>query len=86
MGLTVRPASTCSFVALSQATYASHYRTSHLYRTYENGAPVNDVVIHPNQGELISCDQAGVIRQWDLSENSCTLELVRVSSMVSHLK
>jgi len=50
-------------------------RTSHLYRTYENGAPVNDVVIHPNQGELISCDQAGVIRQWDLGENSCTLEL-----------
>lgn len=38
---------------------------------------VNDVVIHPNQGELISCDQSGAIKQWDLSENSCTLELVR---------
>ncbi|KAF8321272.1 WD40 repeat-like protein [Clavulina sp. PMI_390] len=50
-------------------------RTSHLYRKFENGAPVNDVVIHPNQGELISCDQAGVIRQWDLAENACTLEL-----------
>lgn len=39
--------------------------------------PVNDVVVHPNQGELISCDQAGRIKQWDLSENICTHELVR---------
>ena len=37
---------------------------------------VNDVVVHPNQGELISCDQAGRIKQWDLSENTCTHELV----------
>ena len=39
---------------------------------------VNDVCVHPNQGELISCDQAGRIKQWDLSENICTHELVRV--------
>ncbi|KAG8931524.1 TOR complex subunit lst8 [Tulasnella sp. 419] len=50
-------------------------RSSHLYRSYDNGSPVNDVCIHPNQGELISCDQAGSIKQWDLSENVCTLEL-----------
>ena len=37
---------------------------------------VNDVVVHPNQGELISCDQLGRIKQWDLSENICTHELV----------
>ena len=37
---------------------------------------VNDVCVHPNQGELISCDQAGRIKQWDLSENICTHELV----------
>lgn len=37
---------------------------------------VNDICIHPNQGELISCDQAGSIKQWDLTENICTLELV----------
>jgi len=37
---------------------------------------VNDVCVHPNQGELISCDQAGSIRQWDLSENLCSHELV----------
>jgi len=38
---------------------------------------VNDVCVHPNQGELISCDQAGCIKQWDLSENLCSHELVR---------
>jgi hypothetical protein len=37
---------------------------------------VNDVCVHPNQGELISCDQAGSIKQWDLSENICSHELV----------
>jgi len=45
------------------------------YRNYNNEAPVNDVCVHPNQGELISCDQAGRIKQWDLSENICTHEL-----------
>ena len=35
-------------------------------------------MVHPNQGELISCDQAGRIKQWDLSENICTHELVRL--------
>ncbi|RPD80255.1 WD40 repeat-like protein [Lentinus tigrinus ALCF2SS1-7] len=49
--------------------------SSHLHRNYDNEAPVNDVVVHPNQGELISCDQAGRIKQWDLSENICTHEL-----------
>ncbi|KJA18565.1 hypothetical protein HYPSUDRAFT_144904 [Hypholoma sublateritium FD-334 SS-4] len=44
-------------------------------RVYENGAPVNDVCIHPNQGELISCDQAGSIKQWDLTDNICSHEL-----------
>ena len=38
---------------------------------------VNDVCIHPNQGELISCDQAGSIKRSDLSENTCSHELVR---------
>jgi len=50
-------------------------RTGQVHRNYDNGAPVNDVCIHPNQGELISCDQAGSIKQWDLSENVCMLDL-----------
>ncbi|KAI0314265.1 WD40 repeat-like protein [Amylostereum chailletii] len=50
-------------------------RSTHLHRNYNNEAPVNDVCVHPNQGELISCDQAGRIKQWDLSDNICTHEL-----------
>ncbi|KAH9966703.1 WD40 repeat-like protein [Russula dissimulans] len=50
-------------------------RNTHLHRNYNNEAPVNDVCVHPNQGELISCDQTGRIKQWDLSENICTHEL-----------
>ncbi|KAF9532315.1 WD40 repeat-like protein [Crepidotus variabilis] len=46
-----------------------------VHRTYENGAPVNDVIVHPNQGELISCDQAGSIKQWELTDNLCSHEL-----------
>jgi len=34
------------------------------------------VVIHPNQGELVSCDQDGSVKVWDLAENTCTHELV----------
>ncbi|KAF9231081.1 WD40-repeat-containing domain protein, partial [Melanogaster broomeanus] len=50
-------------------------RSTQVHRTYDNGAPVNDVCVHPNQGELISCDQASCIKQWDLSENLCSHEL-----------
>ncbi|KIY43627.1 WD40 repeat-like protein [Fistulina hepatica ATCC 64428] len=50
-------------------------RTGLVHRNYDNGSPVNDVVVHPNQGELISCDQAGSIKQWDLGENLCYHEL-----------
>lgn len=52
------------------------YRTSQVQRKYHHDAPVNDAVIHPNQGELISCDQAGSVKIWDLGENICTHELV----------
>lgn len=45
-------------------------------RTYPHGSPVNDVVIHPNQGEVISCDRSGSVRIWDLNENRCTYKLV----------
>ena len=37
---------------------------------------VNDVLIHPNQGELLSADQNGTIKQWVLASNECDLELV----------
>lgn len=51
-------------------------RAPGIQRDYELKSPVNDVIIHPNQGELISCDQNGSIRVWDLAENQCTHELL----------
>lgn len=51
-------------------------RTATIQRNYQHGSPVNDVVIHPNQGELISCDRAGTIRVWDLGENKCAHQLI----------
>ncbi|KAJ1562325.1 TOR complex subunit lst8 [Nowakowskiella sp. JEL0078] len=51
-------------------------RAPGIQRDYELKSPVTDVIIHPNQGELISCDQSGAIKVWDLGENSCTHELV----------
>lgn len=51
-------------------------RAPGIQRDYELKSPVNDVIIHPNQGELVSCDQNGSIRVWDLAENQCTHELL----------
>lgn len=48
-------------------------------RNFDHKAAVNDVVIHPNQGELISCDQSGAIKIWDLGGRACTHELVRIA-------
>lgn len=45
-------------------------------RDYAHKCPVNDVIIHPNQAELISCDANGSVRIWDLAANACTHELV----------
>jgi G protein beta subunit-like protein len=59
-------------------------RTAQVQRNYNHDAPVNDVVIHPNQGELISCDQLGSVKIWDLGENTCTHELVRPSPRPPH--
>ena len=51
-------------------------RTASVQRNYSHESPVNDVVIHPNQGELISCDRGGNVRIWDLGENKCTHQLI----------
>lgn len=51
-------------------------RTGHVQRNYRHESPVNDVVIHPNQGELISCDDNGCVRVWDLGEDKCTHQLI----------
>ncbi|KAK2737764.1 TOR complex subunit lst8 [Myotisia sp. PD_48] len=51
-------------------------RSGALQRNYTHKAPVNDVVIHPNQGELISGDGSGYIKVWDLGESRCTHQLI----------
>jgi G protein beta subunit-like protein len=51
-------------------------RTPTVQRNYKHRCPVHDVVIHPNQGELISCDNDGNVRIWDLGENACTHRLI----------
>ncbi|KAI9013632.1 quinon protein alcohol dehydrogenase-like superfamily [Hyaloraphidium curvatum] len=51
-------------------------RAPGVQRDYDLKTPVTDVIIHPNQGEIISSDQSGVVRIWDLGENACTHELV----------
>ncbi|KAG5921809.1 hypothetical protein E4U61_006238 [Claviceps capensis] len=50
-------------------------RTGTIQRSYSHGSPVNDVAIHPNQGEIISCDRTGRVRIWDLAENTCAHEM-----------
>jgi len=45
-------------------------------RNFECPGPVNTVALHPNQVELISGDQNGNIRVWDLTANAASYELV----------
>lgn len=51
-------------------------RTATPQRNYAHLAPVNDLALHSNQGELISCDQNGAIKIWDLGGDCCSHELV----------
>ncbi|KAI1336110.1 quinon protein alcohol dehydrogenase-like superfamily [Xylariaceae sp. FL0016] len=51
-------------------------RSGTIQRSYNHGSAANDVVIHPNQGEIISCDRSGSVRVWDLAENSCSHQLI----------
>ena len=51
-------------------------RTPGIQRDYHLKHPVNDVIIHPNQGELVSGDQSGSIFIWDLAGNACTHEFI----------
>ena len=46
-----------------------------IQRVYDHKCAVNDVVIHPNQGELIACDRSGGVKIWDLGEDKCAQEL-----------
>lgn len=43
--------------------------------TFDCKAPVNSVVHHPSRPEIISGDQNGIIRVWDLGTSKCINEL-----------
>lgn len=51
-------------------------RAGTVQRNYVHSSPVNDVVIHPNQGELISVDNDGILSVWDLGANECTHQAI----------
>lgn len=46
-------------------------RAPRWHQQYECAASVNAVALHPNQLELVSGDQAGNMRIWDLQKNTC---------------
>ena len=53
------------------------YRARGWKRDYESrgSAPINDVVLHPNQGELAIGDRNGILRVVDLSSNKIMKEV-----------
>eukprot|EP00741_Cyanophora_paradoxa_P017726 tig00000203_g17120.t1 len=50
-------------------------RTPTFQREYECRAPVTSVALHANQTELISGDQNGNLRVWDLTADACSVEM-----------
>eukprot|EP01041_Mallomonas_annulata_P002394 gene2394-4645_t len=51
-------------------------RSPQCQRNYHSQSPINTVVLHPNQVELISGDQSGCLRIWDLTASACRSEIV----------
>src|SRR5438552_18092132 len=51
-------------------------RSPNVQRDYSHGHAVNDVVIHPNKGEVISCDQSGCVIIWVIGVNDNNLILI----------
>lgn len=49
-------------------------RSNHVTRKYDCGCAANTVVLHPNETELISGDQSGTMRVWDLQADKCRYE------------
>lgn len=56
-------------------------RSNSSTRTYDCGAPVNSVALSPNQAELITGDQNGFIKIWDLDADACREEYLPVPDL-----
>jgi target of rapamycin complex subunit LST8 len=50
-------------------------RSNNSTRTYDVGAAVNTVALNPNQAELITGDQNGFVKIWDLDQDICREEI-----------
>ncbi|KAJ8614470.1 hypothetical protein CTAYLR_000849 [Chrysophaeum taylorii] len=61
-----------SYTCASDARYVPYPG----YRQPSATSAVNSVVLHPNQVELVSGDQSGRVRIWDLQADKCSAELV----------
>lgn len=51
-------------------------RSSNYSRKYDCGTPINTTILHPNQAELISGDQNGIMKIWDLTADKCREEYI----------
>ncbi|KAJ1926522.1 TOR complex subunit lst8 [Tieghemiomyces parasiticus] len=49
-------------------------KTNHVRRNMDNKCAVNDLKIHPEQDMLITADQKGLLRLWNLRDNSIECE------------
>ncbi|EWS73007.1 required for amino acid permease transport from the to the cell surface protein (macronuclear) [Tetrahymena thermophila SB210] len=48
-------------------------------KTFNSKEPVNQVVLHPNEVELISADQAGNVKIWDLRKEQTYVKKIALS-------
>ncbi|KAJ1978720.1 TOR complex subunit lst8 [Dimargaris xerosporica] len=51
-------------------------KTNHVRRSLDNKCSVNDLKIHPEQDMLITADQKGSLKLWNLRDNSVECELI----------
>ena len=56
-------------------------RASASTRTYDCGAPVNTAALSPNQVELITGDQNGFVKVWDLVADKCRQEYLPLADV-----
>lgn len=63
-------------VSFTYYTFININRSQTSTRCYQCNHGVNSVALHPNQAEIISGDQGGVIRRWDLTVNGSRVEMV----------
>lgn len=49
-------------------------RTTKPTRSYDCGGSINSAVLHPNQVDLITGDQNGCVKIWDLEADKCREE------------